>query len=35
VLAVLIAGGVGLQHFLGLEPRKQKFQDRQHDDTHD
>lgn len=28
VLAVLVAGGVALNRFMGIEPRKQHFQDR-------
>ena len=33
VLAVLVAGGVALDRFLGITPRRQRFQER--DDHHE
>ncbi len=33
VLAVLIAAGVALERFLGIEPRRQHFQDPEDDTT--
>lgn len=33
ILAVLVALGVALQRFMGITPRRQRFQDREDDTT--